>query len=103
LAAPNPDLIEPLGDRVLVETITETETRAGIVIPEMAHGRPERARVLAVGPGRRSEKTGEIQPMPVEVGDEVIFHRHAGVHVGSFDDRFIIFQEKDLLARVHPE
>lgn len=103
MPAPEVELIEPLGDRVLVETILETTNRAGIIVPEIAQGRPERGRVLAVGPGHRLERTGEVVPLPVEVGDEVIFHRHAGVHVGSFDDSYIIFREQDLLARVRPE
>jgi chaperonin GroES len=99
MAAPDPNTIHPLGDRLLVETIIEEETRGGIVIPDMAQGRPERARVLAVGPGRRTDQ-GELIPMEIAVGDEVIFHRHAGTQVGSFDDNYIIFREQDILARV---
>ena len=91
--------IQPLGDRVLVETIKDEETRGGVIIPEsISQARPERARVLAVGPGRHNEKTGELIPMPVSVGDTVIFHRHAGTHIGGLDDDFIIFREQDLLA-----
>jgi chaperonin GroES len=58
--------------------------------------------VLAVGPGRRTD-AGELIPLEISVGDEVIFHRHAGVHVGGFDDRLIIFREQDILARVSPD
>ena len=91
--------IHPLGDRVLVETITDEMTVGGVVIPQVAQGRPERARVLAVGPGARND-AGEIVPMEIEVGDVVIFHRHAGTHIGGLDDDFIIFREQDILARV---
>jgi chaperonin GroES len=91
--------IQPLADRVLIETITETHSHAGIVLPEIAQGRPERGRVLAVGPGRMS-KAGERLPMPVEVGDVVVFHRLAGTQVGAFEDAHIIFGEQDLLAKV---
>jgi chaperonin GroES len=99
----DPSTIQPLGDRVLVESIKETETRGGVVIPEMAQGRPERARVLAVGPGLRHPKTGERQPLDVEVGDIVVFHRMAGSHIGGFDDDFIVFREQDILARITDE
>jgi len=39
--------------------------------------------------------------MPVEAGDIVIFHRHAGTHIGGLDDDFIVFREQDLLAVIH--
>jgi chaperonin GroES len=96
----DPTQIQPLGDRLLVKTITERENRSGIIIPELAQGRPEMAHVLSVGPGARNEQTGEMIPMPVEPGDVVIFHRHAGTHIGGFDDDYIIFREQDILAKV---
>lgn len=95
----NPTDIQPLGDRVLVETIKEEQTRGGVIIPEISQGRPERARVLAVGPGRQND-TGQVLPMEIEVDDVVIFIRHAGTHVGGLSDDFIIFREQDILARV---
>lgn len=100
----DPALIEPLGDRLLVRSIAEELTRGGVIVPDVAQGRPEKAEVLAVGPGQRSEKTGELIPMAVAVGDIVIFHRHAGTHIGGLSDDYIIFREQDILARVkdHP-
>lgn len=95
--------IEPLADRVFVETIAEETVRNGIIVPETAQGRPERARVLAVGPGARHPKTGEIIPVAVDVGDEVLFIRHAGVAVGGLEhDNYVIFREQDIVARVNP-
>jgi chaperonin GroES len=97
----DPSTIKPRGDRVLVKTIPEEVTHAGIVIPQnIAEGRPERAEVLAVGDGARHPKTGEVIPVDIEVGDIVIFHRHAGTHIGGFSDDYIIFNEKDILATV---
>lgn len=100
----DPNYIEPLGDRVLVETIKDTKTEGGVIIPDIiSEGRPERARVLAVGPGRRTDK-GELVPMPVAVGDVVIFNRLAGTHIGGLDSSFIVFREQDLLAKyVEPD
>jgi chaperonin GroES len=96
-----PDQIQPLGDRLLVEVIKDEMTASGIHIPQMiSEGRPERARVLAVGPGRLNEETGERVPMEIEVGDVVIFHRHAGTHIGGLDDDYIVFREQDILCRV---
>jgi chaperonin GroES len=93
--------IQPLGDRLLVKAIVEEETVGGIVIPQMAQGRPERAEVLAVGPGRRNDQ-GELVPVEISVGDVVIFIRHAGTHIGGLSDDFIVFREQDILARIAP-
>lgn len=96
----DPSTIHPLGDRVLVKSIKDEETRGGVIIPDMARDRPERAEVLAVGPGLRDPKTGDRIPVDVNVGDIVVFHRHAGTHIGGFDDDFIVFREQDILARI---
>lgn len=90
--------IQPLGDRVLVKAILE-EKVGSIVIPELAQGRPEKAVVLAVGPGALND-AGELIPMAIEKDDIVIFHRHAGTHIGGLSDDYIIFREQDILARV---
>ncbi len=61
--------LQPLGDRLIVEVLEEEETTtSGIVLPDTAKEKPQRGRVLAVGPGGRSEK-GDIIPM--ELGFQV--------------------------------
>lgn len=92
--------IQPLGDRLLVETISQKISAGGVHMPDVSLGRPELARVLAVGPGIRNEETGELIEMELVVDDVVIFHRHAGTHIGGLDDSFIIFREQDILAKV---
>ena len=63
--------LQPLGDRLIVEVLEEEETTvSGIVLPDTAKEKPQRGRVLAVGPGSRNDK-GEIIPMDVAEGDEV--------------------------------
>lgn len=98
----DPLTITPLGDRVLVKSIPEEEvTDGGVIIPDkIREDRPERAHVLAVGPGARNEKTGELIPMDIQVGDIVVFNRYGGTHVGGLDDSYIIFREQDILARI---
>jgi chaperonin GroES len=55
--------LKPLGDRLIVEVLDEEETTvSGIVLPDTAKEKPQRGRVLAVGPGARNEK-GEVIPM----------------------------------------
>ena len=49
--------LQPLGDRLIVEALEDEETTAsGIVLPDTAKEKPQRGRVLAVGPGGRNDK-----------------------------------------------
>src|SRR2546423_15462553 len=74
--------LQPLGDRLVVEVLEEEEmTFSGIVLPDTAKEKPQRGRVLAVGPGARSETTGERIPLDVAEGDEVIFSKYGGTEI----------------------
>ena len=95
------DLLQPLGDRLIVEVLEEEETTiSGIVLPDTAKEKPQRGRVLAVGPGNRSETTGEVIPMDVAVGDEIIFSKYGGTEVKVGADELLILRETDVLAKV---
>jgi chaperonin GroES len=92
--------LQPLGDRLIVEALEEEETTAsGIVLPDTAKEKPQRGRVLAVGPGGRDED-GEYIPMDVEVGDEVIYSKYGGTEVKVGADDLLILRESDVLAKV---
>ena len=93
--------LQPLGDRLIVEALEEEETTAsGIVLPDTAKEKPQRGRVLAVGPGNRSETTGEVIPMDVAEGDEIIFSKYGGTEVKVGPDELLILRETDVLAKV---
>ena len=95
--------LQPLGDRLIVEVLEEEEsTVSGIVLPDTAREKPQRGRVLAVGPGGRSETTGELIPMDVAVGDEVIFSKYGGTEIKLGADEVLILRESDVLAKVTP-
>jgi chaperonin GroES len=92
--------LQPLGDRLIVEVLEEEEmTVSGIVLPDTAKEKPQRGRVLAVGPGNRSEQTGELIPLDVAVGDEVIFSKYGGTEVKLGADEVLILRESDVLAK----
>ena len=93
--------LKPLGDRLIVEILEEEETTAsGIVLPDTAKEKPQRGRVLAVGPGERSEHTGELIPMDVAQGDEIIFSKYGGTEVKVGADDVLILRQTDVLAKV---
>src|ERR671922_404037 len=93
--------LQPLGDRLIVEVLEEEEiTASGIVLPDTAKEKPQRGRVLAVGPGPRKEETGEHIPMDVAEGDEIIFSKYGGTEIKLGTDEGLILRESDVLAKV---
>ena len=47
------------------------------MLPDSAREKPQRGKVLAVGPGSRNDK-GELVPMDVVEGDEIVFSKYGG-------------------------
>jgi chaperonin GroES len=93
--------LQPLGDRLIVEVLEEEEmTFSGIVLPDTAKEKPQRGRVLAVGPGSRAESSGELIPLDLAVGDEIIFSKYGGTEVKVGVDELLILRESDVLAKV---
>jgi chaperonin GroES len=92
--------LKPLGDRLIVEVLEDEETTdSGIVLPDTAKEKPQRGRVLAVGPGARNED-GEYVPMDLADGDEIIFSKYGGTEVRLGADDYLILRESDVLAKV---
>jgi chaperonin GroES len=92
--------LQPLGDRIIVEALEEEATTAsGIVLPDTAQEKPQRGRVLAVGPGGRDED-GEYIAIDLEVGDEIIYSKYGGTEVKIGADEYLILRESDVLAKV---
>jgi len=91
--------VKPLGDRVLVKRIEEEEqkTSGGIYIPDTAKEKPQRGKVVAVGPGRMTEE-GKRVPLDVKEGDEVIFGKYAGSDVKIDGEEYLILKEEEIYA-----
>ena len=92
--------LQPLGDRLIVEVLEEEETTtSGIVLPDTAKEKPQRGKVLAVGPGSRNDE-GNIIPMEIAEGDEIIFSKYGGTEIKVGTDDYLILRESDVLAKV---
>jgi chaperonin GroES len=92
--------LKPLGDRLIVEVLEEEETTSsGIVLPDTAKEKPQRGRVLAVGPGSRDEK-GKYIALDLEEGDEIVFSKYGGTEIKIGTDEYLILRESDVLAKV---
>ena len=92
--------LQPLGDRLIVEALEEEETTSsGIVLPDTAKEKPQRGRVLAVGPGPRDEDGNHIT-MDVAEGDDVIYSKYGGTEIRLGSEDYLILRESDVLAKV---
>jgi chaperonin GroES len=92
--------LQPLGDRLIVEVLDEEETTvSGIVLPDTAKEKPQRGKVLAVGPGARDED-GKHIPMDVNEDDEIIFSKYGGTEIKVGTEDVLILRESDVLAKV---
>ena len=93
--------IRPLDDRVVVEPLeAEEKTAGGIVLPDAAKEKPQRGKVIALGPGRLLD-SGERCPIALAVGDEVLFAKYGGTDIEIEKKREVkILRESDILAKV---
>ncbi len=88
----------PLHDRVVVKRIDEEEkTAGGIIIPDTAKEKPMQGKVIAVGPGKRSD-SGEVSPLDVKAGDTVIFGKWSGTEVTIDGQDLLIINESDIMG-----
>ena len=93
--------LRPLHDRVIVKRLEqETKTASGIVIPDNAAEKPDQGEVLAVGPGKRNDKTGDFVTLNIKVGDRVLFGKFSGQTVKVDGDELLVMKEEDLFAVV---
>ena len=93
--------LQPLEDRIVVRPgEPEQTTASGLVIPDTATEKPQQGEVLAVGPGKRSENTGELIPNDVSVGDTVVYSKYGGTEITLDGEDLLILSARDVLAIV---
>ena len=91
----------PLEDRIVVRTAEAEETTvSGLVIPDTAKEKPQQGEVLAVGPGRRAENSGELIPLDISVGDTVVYSKYGGTEITIDGEDLLILAGRDVLAKV---
>ncbi len=91
--------LKPLGDRIVVKVLEgEERTKSGIVIPDTAKEKPQKATVVAIGPGKINEDNGQRIPMDLQVGQTVIFAKYGGTEIKLDGEEYLILSERDILA-----
>ena len=93
--------LQPLEDRIVVRPAEAEETTiSGLVIPDTAKEKPQQGEVLAVGPGRRAENSGELIAMELAAGDTVFYKNYGGSEVTVDGEDVLILSSRDVLAKV---
>ena len=93
--------LQPLEDRLVVRpSEAEETTTSGLVIPDTAKEKPQQGEVLAVGPGKRSEQTGDLIPVDVAVGDVIVYSKYGGTEIAVDGEDLLILTARDVLAKV---
>src|SRR5207253_5059211 len=93
--------LQPLEDRIVVRTSEAEETTvSGLVIPDTAKEKPQQGEVLAVGPGRRAEQTGDLVLVDLAVGDTVVYSKYGGTEINIDGEDLLILNARDVLAKV---
>ena len=95
--------IRPLYDRIVVRRSTEEEDKSsgGIIIPDSAKEKPQKAEVVAVGKGKRNE-AGTLIPLDVQVGDNILFGKYSGNEIKSDGQEYLILREDEILGVIEP-
>ncbi|AFM25261.1 co-chaperone GroES [Desulfomonile tiedjei] len=90
----------PLHDRILVERVeSEEKTAGGIILPDTAKEKPQQGKVIAVGPGKKTED-GKLVPMDVKTGDTILFGKYSGSEIKIDGNEYLIMREDDVLGIV---
>jgi chaperonin GroES len=91
--------VKPLHDRIVIKRFdAEEKTTGGILLPDSAKNKPQKGKVLAVGPGRVM-KDGSTRPLQVKEGDVVLFTNWAGDEFKqSHGEDVLLMREEDVLA-----
>ena len=93
--------LQPLEDRIVVRPAEAEETTiSGLVIPDTAKEKPQQGEVLAVGPGRRAENSGELIAMELAPGDTVVYSKYGGTEITADGEDVLILTSRDVLAKV---
>jgi len=93
--------LKPLEDRIVVRpNEAETQTASGLVIPDTAKEKPQQGEVLAVGPGKRSETSGELVAVDISAGDTVLYSKYGGTEVTVDGEELLVLNSRDVLAIV---
>jgi len=91
-------MIKPIADRLVVKvTEADEKTPSGIVLPDTAQEKPQKGKVVAVGPGRTLD-SGQVVKLEVKKGDSILFSKYGGTEITIGGKEYTVLRESDVLA-----
>ena len=95
--------LKPLGNRVIAQHLEAEETMAGgLYLPDSAKEKQERAKIVAVGPGKK-DSNGNMATPPVQEGDVVLISKYAGHEVEIDGEKLVVVNGDDIVAIVEEQ
>jgi chaperonin GroES len=92
--------LKPLADRVVAKALEEDDkTPGGIILPDTAKEKPQKGKIVAVGPGKLDDN-GKRVAMEVKKGDVVLYGKYSGTEIKVDGEEYLILRESDILAIV---
>jgi chaperonin GroES len=90
--------LAPLDDRVVIkQSEAEEKSAGGIILPDAAKEKPQRGKIIAVGPGKILDN-GKRGEMNVKKGDEVLYAKYTGNEIDIDGENYVILHEGDILG-----
>ncbi|MGD1043485.1 MAG: co-chaperone GroES [Sedimentisphaerales bacterium] len=90
--------LAPLDDRVVIkQSEAEEKSAGGIILPDAAKEKPQRGKIIAVGPGKILDN-GKRGEMNVKKGDEVLYAKYTGNEIEIDGENYVILHEGDILG-----
>ena len=93
--------LKPVNDKIVVKPETKKDeevTESGILLPDTVDsGKLMEGEVVAVGKGMYSA-SGTLIPVVVDVGDKILYNKHAQLH--EYDDDLVIMSVNEVLSIV---
>ena len=90
--------LAPLDDRVVIkQSEAEEKSTGGIILPDAAKEKPQRGKIIAVGPGKILDN-GKRGEMNVKKGDEVLYAKYTGNEIEIEGENYVILHEGDILG-----
>lgn len=84
--------IKPLADRVLLKVLEQEEkTSSGILLPDTAKEKTQKAEVIEVG---------YSEDIKVKKGDIVIYDKYAGIQIKEGDTEYLIVKNEEIVALI---
>ena len=91
--------LKPVNDKIVVKPNKKKDediTESGIILPDTVdQGKLLEGEVVAVGKGMYSA-SGTIIPVVVDVGDKILYNKHAQLH--EYDDDLVIMSVNEVLS-----